>query len=125
MVLQQKVAEASIVAAMRIIAGEQHDVVVDVHKLDREGIVLSDAMIPDTRKFAQQNVTLSADSGTAIPKTMKNVVILLDEGVDVVVRADLQYWLNKLGLIWEKVRSISLLLLLKVKRRGTSNWLGA
>jgi hypothetical protein len=50
-------------------------------------------------------------------------VILSDEEFDEVVRADLQL-IKSVWTDMKKVRSISLLLLIKVKRR-TNNWLGA
>jgi hypothetical protein len=63
------VAKESIVVAVSIIKGEQLDVYVVVHSLERDGNILSDAMIPATHKLAQHNVTLSDDCSDAILET--------------------------------------------------------
>jgi hypothetical protein len=59
----------------------------------------------------------------AIFKTTQNVVILSNEDFDEVVREDLQLIKQVLANM-KKVRSLSLLLLIKVKRKP-NNWLGA
>jgi hypothetical protein len=53
---------------------------------------------------------------------MQNVVILSDENFDKVVRPYLQL-IKQVWVDMKKVRSLSLLSLIKVKRR-TYNWLG-
>ncbi|MCI37099.1 hypothetical protein A2U01_0058323, partial [Trifolium medium] len=50
-------------------AEKREDGAIVVHTLEREGNVLSDAMISATHLLAQQNVMLSTDSGRAIPET--------------------------------------------------------
>ncbi|MCI08167.1 defensin-like protein, partial [Trifolium medium] len=73
-----------------VTAKKREDGAIAVHTLEREGNVLSDAIIFATHLLAQQNMMLSTDSGRAIPETTQKVRILSDEDFEEVVRADLQ-----------------------------------
>jgi hypothetical protein len=73
-----------------------------VHTLEQKGTALSNAMIPAPHKLAQQDVTLSADSGRAIPETMQNVRILPDEDFDEVLRAYLQL----MKQVWDDMKKV-------------------
>jgi hypothetical protein len=73
-------------SAPNSVAAEQHEAAKEsfVHTVERETIVLSDALIPTT------HVKLSIDSDRPIPNTTQHMMILPDEDFDEVVRADLQ-----------------------------------